>query len=115
MEPKTKAKTITLFREMVSGRMASFAEKFRKLIWEVMPSQFLGGKEIVYQAYIYAFFTAASEAATDLKYNWAWEVQVERSAGIGSLGLILQRMADTTGVIQEYKTAKLTKKDKKEG
>jgi len=112
MGTKTKARSVTLFLRMVSGQMASFADKFGKLIWEGMPAEFLGGKEFVYQAYVCAFFTAASEAANDLRYNAAWEVQV---GGIGRLDLILQRMRDTTGVIQEHKRVRLTKKDKKEG
>jgi len=115
MKSDTRIRSVTLFRDMVSGEMASFAEGFAKLIWESMPAQLLGGKEFVYQAYVCAFFTAASEAAIDLRYSSAWEIQVERCAGIGRLDFILQRMGDDTGVIQEHKREKLTKKDKRDG
>jgi len=115
MTSETRSRSVALFRGMVSGEMASFAEGFAKLVWETMPAQFLGGREYVYQAYVCAFFTAASEAASDLRYEPAWEVHVERCAGIGRLDLILQRMEDDTGVIHEHKRLKLTKKDKKDG
>ena len=115
MKPETKTRSAALFHGMVSGEMASFAEGFAKLVWDTLPAQFLGGREYVYQAYVCAFFTVASEAANDLRYKPAWEVQVERCAGIGRLDLILQRMEDDTGVIQEHKRLKLTKKDKKDG
>lgn len=95
--------------------MASFAAKFGTLVWETMPSQFLGGKEFVYQAYVCAYFTATSEAANTLKHKPTWDVQVEQCAEIGRLDLILQRMGDDTGVLQEHKRMKLSKKDKKEG
>ena len=115
MTSETRTRSVALFRGMVSGDLASFAEGFAKLVWDTMPAQFLGGKEYVYQAYICAFFIAASEAANDLRYDPAWEVQVERCAGIGRLDLILQRMKDDTGVIHEHKRLKLTKKDKEDG
>lgn len=111
----TTARSVTLFRKMVAGRMPIFAKKFGELIWHTMPNQFLGGKEFVYQAYICAFFTVASEAANAPAYNAAWDIQVERCAGIGRLDLILQRPGDDTGVLQEYKRVKMSEKDKNEG
>jgi hypothetical protein len=91
-----KSRSISLFREMVSGDMSSFAAQFGKLVWDGMPSQFLGRKEYVYQAYVCAYFTAASDASTALNHRnkWAWDVRVEENAGIGRLDLILQRMGD---------------------
>jgi hypothetical protein len=77
MKPETKTRSAALFHGMVSGEMVSFAEGFAKLVWDTLPAQFLGGREYVYQAYVCAFFTVASEAANDLRYKPAWEVQVE--------------------------------------
>jgi hypothetical protein len=37
-----------------------------------MPTPFLGGREFLYQAYVYAFFTSTAtvlKATNDLKYN----------------------------------------------
>jgi hypothetical protein len=117
MPQEIKSKTIGLFREMVSGDMSSFAAQFGRLIWDTMPIEFLGRKECVYQAYVCAFFTAASDASTALerRNKSAWEVQVEKCAGIGRLDLILQRMGDDTGVIHEHKRDPFTLKDKREG
>lgn len=116
MEPKTKSRSIGLFREMVSGDMSSFAVQFGRLVWETMPSQFLGRTEFVHQAYVCAFFTAASDASSSLERNKsAWEVRVEECAGIGRLDLILQRMGDDTGVLHEYKREPFTPQDRREG
>jgi hypothetical protein len=66
LEPEIKSRSIGLFREMVSGDMSSFAAQFGKLMWDTMPIQFLGRTEYVYQAYVAAYFTAASDASTAL-------------------------------------------------
>ena len=62
---------------------------------------FLGHKEFVYQAYVCAFFTAASDTSTALKpgFKRAWEVRIEQCAGVGRLDLVLQRMGDDTGIL----------------
>jgi hypothetical protein len=117
MEPEIKSRSITLFREMVSGNMSSFPAQFGKLVWDTMPNEFLGQREYVYQAYVSAYFTAASDASTalDRRDKWAWDVRVEEYAGIGRLDLVLQRMGDNTGVIHEYKREPFTPKDKEGG
>ena len=107
-----RARSIDLFHTMVSGPMASFARDFGKLITTTMPGQFFGSKEVVYQAYVCAFFTAAAEAA---KTSPSWEVEVERYSGIGRLDLIIQRMGGNNATIQEHKRIRFLKKDKAEG
>jgi len=104
--------TIALFLVMVSGAMSSFAEEFGKLILTTMPGQFLGSKEIVYQAYVSGFLAAAAAA---VHITPRWEVPVERYAGAGRLDLMVCRMNDKSAVIQEYKRIPLSMKDKKEG
>jgi hypothetical protein len=98
-----KSKSIGLFREMVSCDISSFAAQFGRPVWETMPIQFLGRKEFVYQAYVCAFFTAASNASTALerRNKSAWEVRVEECARVDRLDLILQRIDDDTGVLHE--------------
>jgi hypothetical protein len=99
MQPEIKPKRIGLFREMVSGDMSSFAAQFGRPVWETMPIQFLGRKEFVYQAYVCAFFTAASDASTALerRNKSAWDVRLEECGGIGRMDLILPRMVTTLG------------------
>jgi hypothetical protein len=109
-EQGNTARSVALFNEMVHGSMSSFAKEFRKLIWQTMPSQFIGSKEFVYQAYVCAFFTAAGEAATSKDMDW--ELTVERCAGIGRLDIILQRMGDKAAVLQEHKRELLSAKDR---
>ena len=96
-----------MFLRMVSGSMASFAKGFLKLIWVTVPNQFLGSKEIVYQAYVCAFMTAAGNGAGE------WDVQVERCSGKGRLDLLI--LGDDKAVIQEHKRITMTKKDKQSG
>jgi hypothetical protein len=117
MEPEIKSKSISLFREMVSGDMSSFAAKFGRLVWDTMPVQFLGRKEFVYQAYVCAFFTAAGDAsiALERRNKSAWEVRVKECARISRLDLILQRMGDDTGVLHEHKREPFMPQDKMEG
>jgi len=101
-----KPSYIEMFQHMVSGSMALFAKGFLKLIWVTMPSQFLGSKECVYQAYVCAFMTAVGKGAG------GWDVQVEHSSGKG-LDLLL--LCDDEAVIQEHKRIAMTKKDKGSG
>jgi hypothetical protein len=117
MEPGMKSRSVNLFRKMVSGDMSSFAAQFGKLIWDTMPNQFLGRKEYVYQAYVSAYFTAASDASTalDRRNTLAWDVRVEEYGGIGRMDLILQRMGDNTGVIHEHKREPFKQQDREEG
>ena len=98
---------IEMFQHMVSGSMALFAKGFLKLIWVTMPSQFLGSKECVYQAYVCAFMTAVGKGVG------GWDVQVERSSGKGRLDLLL--LCDDEAVIQEHKRIAMTKKDRGSG
>ena len=94
---------IEMFQHMVSGSMALFAKGFSKLIWVTMPSQFLGSKECVYQAYVCAFMTAVGKGAG------GWDFQMERSSG---RGLDLFLLCDDEAVIQEHNRIAMTKKDK---
>ena len=114
-DSRIDSSSVVLFRSMVTGSMGSFVKQFGKLIWDTMPKQFLGSREYVYQAYVCAFFTAASAAAREPSNLVEWEVQVEQCAGIGRLDLILQRLGVETGVLHEYKREMLSDKDKKEG
>ena len=97
-----------IFQNMVSGRMALFAKGFSKLIWRSMPTQFLGCKEYVYQAWVSGFFAIASQSASP-----TWVVDVEHCSGTGRLDLRL--LSDDEAVIHEYKRIKLTKKEKQSG
>ena len=85
---------------MVSGAMDLFAVDFGKLISTTVRGQIFGSKEVVYQAYVCAFFTAAAEAT---KVNPGWEIEVERYSGIGRLDLIIQRMRGSNATIEEHK------------
>jgi hypothetical protein len=107
-----RAPSIDLFHIMVSDAMSLFAIDFGKLILATMPGQFFGSKEVVYQAYVCAFFTAAAEA-TQASPNW--EVEVDRYSGVGCLDLIIQQMGGNHAIIQEHKHIKFSKKDKTEG
>jgi hypothetical protein len=117
MEPEMKSTSVDLFRKMVSGDMASFAGQFGRLIWDTMSIAFLGHKEFVYQAYVCAFFAAASDASTALEpgFERAWDVRIEQCTGVGRLDLVLQRMGDDTGILHEHKREPFTPQDKKEG
>jgi hypothetical protein len=114
-EDTLKPLCIQLFQTMVQGPMASFAEQFSKLVWEILPKEFLGSRENVYQSYVSGFMTAAAEAAAaaDLSNRATWDIRVEANAGIGRLDLVLQRAGDNTGVIHEHKRIKQTETDKK--
>jgi hypothetical protein len=63
-----------------------------------MPSQFWGSKEVVYQVYVCAFFTAAAQAVP-VKLRW----EVEYYSGFSHLDLMIQWPTDKYGAIQEYK------------
>ena len=75
-----RASSVNLFHTMVSGAMDLFAMDFGKLISTTMRGQIFGSKEVIYQAYVCALFTAAAEAT---KVNPGWEIEVERYSGIG--------------------------------
>ncbi|KIM76794.1 hypothetical protein PILCRDRAFT_637453 [Piloderma croceum F 1598] len=77
-----------------------------------MPAQFLGDREVVYQMYVFTFFTSTAQA---MSVTQKWEVEAERYSRLGRLGLVIQRPMDKCGAIQEYKRIKLTKKDKTDG
>jgi hypothetical protein len=109
MDGRLRRKGAAMFLTAVSGSMASFSEEFRKLIFNTMPGQFLSNKEVVYQAYVCAFFTAASQA---LQVISRWEIEVECRAGSGCLDLIIQHMANRHGSIQEYKRVWPSAKEK---
>jgi len=100
-----------IFQSMVSGSMASFAERFSKFMWQHMPAPFLGGKEYMYQAYMCSFFTVASQVASP--NLGLWDVKVEECAGIGRLHLIVSSKDEA--VIQEHKCVWLSPKDKETG
>jgi hypothetical protein len=99
---------IEMFEDMVSGSMTSFAKALSKLIWQTMPTQFLGRKKFVYQAYVCAYITCASQFSSD---QGVWVVDVEQCAGIGRLDLILYRGDEA--VIQEHKRIALSESDKR--
>ena len=107
-----QGRSIALFKSMVSEPMAGFAEEFGKLVLETVPGQFFGSKEVVYQAYVYAFFTAAAEA---MDITPKWEVEVECFAGSGRLDLIAQHARDKHASIQKYKRLTYIKKEKGKG
>jgi hypothetical protein len=92
-----------MFQNMVSGSMASFAIGLSKLIWQTMPTQFLGRKEYVYQAYVCAYITCASQVTSN---QGVGVVDVEHCAGIGRLDLILYRGDEAA--IQEHKRIELS-------
>jgi hypothetical protein len=52
----------------------------------------------VYQAYVFAFFTAATQA---IPVTPKWEVAMERYSGFGRLDLIIQWPTDKYGAIQD--------------
>ncbi|KAI9509989.1 hypothetical protein F5148DRAFT_1374783 [Russula earlei] len=101
-----------IFQDMVSGSMASFSKGFSKFVWHNMPTQFLGSKEYLYQAYVASFFTVGStlRSSSDLGL---WSVKVEECAGMGRLDLMFSRQNEA--VIQEHKRIGLSAKDKKSG
>lgn len=101
---------VDMFQHMVSGSMALFAKGFSKFVWQTMPTQFLGSKECVYQAYVSAFLTVASQLASP--DQGFWEVKVECN-GIGRLDLIFSR--NDKAAIQEHKRVVLSAQDKKSG
>jgi hypothetical protein len=109
MDGRLRRKGAAMFLTAVSGSMASFSEEFGKLIFNTMPGQFLSNKEVVYQAYVCAFFTAASQA---LQVILRWEIEVECHAGSGRLDLIIQHMVNKHGSIQQYKRVQPSVKDK---
>src|SRR5271170_2876758 len=76
-----------------------------------MPTAFLNRKECVYQAYISAFLTVASQLA--FPGQGRWEIGVEKYSGIGRLDLVLSR--NDEAVIQEHKRVRLSSKDKDTG
>jgi len=91
--------------------MASFAKGFSTFVWQSMPTQFLGSKEYVYQAYVCAFLTVASRLASPNRGRW--DVDVEECAGSGRLDLIFSR--NNEAAIQEHKRVSLSQKDKSTG
>ena len=97
---------------MVSGAMDLFTMDFGKLISTTMRGQFFGSKEVVYQAYVCAFFTAATEAT---KANPGWEIEVERYSGIAWLDLIVQRMRGSNATIEEHKPIDFSERNKTKG
>jgi hypothetical protein len=101
---------VDMFQHMVSGSMALFAKGFSKFVWQTMPTQFLGSKECVYQAYVSACLTVASQLASP--DQGFWEVKVECN-GIGRLDLIFSR--NDKAAIQEHKRVVLSAQDKKNG
>ncbi|KAI9509991.1 hypothetical protein F5148DRAFT_1374784 [Russula earlei] len=102
-----------IFQDMVSGSMASFSKGFSKFVWHNMPTQFLGSKEYLYQAYVASFFTVGSTLRSSSSDLGLWSVKVEECAGMGRLDLMFSRQNEA--VIQEHKRIRLSAKYKKSG
>jgi hypothetical protein len=62
LPPELRGRSAELFRNLVNGSMASFAQKLRKIVFDSMPSQYFGSEENVYQAYIKAYLEYAATA-----------------------------------------------------
>jgi hypothetical protein len=101
-----------LFKLVTQGSINQFAREFGFLILETLPIRFLGNNGVVYQAFVYAFLTAAAQA---ISVTPRWEVDMEHYSGFGCLDLIIQRPSGIYGAIQEYKRIKILKKDKMDG
>lgn len=120
MTPETQTKSTNMFRAMVSGDLSSFATQFGRFVLETVPSEFLGSKENVYQAYVSAYLTSAGEESVASEHgppedHTAWDIKVEYPGGAGRMDLILQRTGDETGVIQEFKRIRFLKRDREAG
>jgi hypothetical protein len=68
-----------LFDAMVRGSLSTFARRLRRVISQTMPQHFFGSKEVVYQAYMCAFITAAAHNHSD---NPKWDIDVGRYGGV---------------------------------
>jgi hypothetical protein len=108
---KRQQSSRTLFHLAVQGSIDQFAKQFGSFLLDTMPAQFLGNREVVYQAYVSAFLTATAQA---ISVTPKWDVDVEH-CGLGRLGLAIQRPTEKYGAIQEYQRIELTKKDKRDG
>jgi hypothetical protein len=85
----------TMFHEMISGSMASFARKFRKLVYKKIPSQYFGGKESVFQAFLHAYLDFAATAGV---LGPEWNVKMENVGGDGRMELSVMREGEKHGV-----------------
>jgi PD-(D/E)XK nuclease superfamily len=109
---KRQESSRTLFHLAVQGSIDQFAKQFGSFLLDTMPAQFLGNREVVYQAYVHAFLNATAQA---ISVTTKWDVDVERYSGLGRLDLVIQRPTEKYGALQEYKRIELTKKDKRDG
>jgi len=101
--------SVELFDAMVQGPLSQVALRLRRIVRELMPRQLLGNKEIAYHSYLCVLVTAASDY-----HPKVWTVDPESYGGIGRLDLLIYSSGDYRAVIQEFKSIKLSKKDKEE-
>ena len=77
---KRQQSSRTLFHLTVQGSIDQFAKQFGSFLLDTMLAQFLGNREVVYQAYVSAFLTATAQA---ILVTPKWDLDVDRCSGLG--------------------------------
>jgi len=71
--------SVNLFRVMTDGNFKEFATHFGRFLLESVPRRIFGSVEMVYQDYLFAYFSSAAEARPEPQ----WNMVMETLAGTG--------------------------------
>ena len=90
--------SVNLFRAMTDGNFKDFATLFGSFLLESVPQRIFGSVEMVYQDYLFAYFSSAAEA---LAIKPKWNTVMETAAGTGRTDMAFWNK--TRGTIDEVK------------
>ena len=77
--------SVNLFRVMTDGNFKEFAIHFGRFLLESVPQRIFGSVEMVYQDYLFAYFSSATEARA---IQPKWNMMMETAAGTGRTDMV---------------------------